>query len=317
MFLYAIRRLLGGMMTLGVLMGLTFSLLRLAPGGPFDSDRAWPPEIQANLLRQYGLDQPVWIQFVQWSQGLFRGDLKESLQYLGHPVRRIISDSLPISMLLGCCALSLAVLFGIPVGAFAARKAGTGLNEPRRSQHRFWNFSFWLAVSGISIPNYLVASLLILIFSLWLRWLPPALWESPASMVLPVLTLAWRPLGIIARMTCTSMDEVLGADYIRTAYGKGLSDQTVILKHALKNSLIPVVTLLGPLAANLITGSFLVEVVFQIPGLGKHFVQAVLNRDYPLVMGVTLVYGIILILTNLTVDLLCGWVDPRIRMGET
>ncbi|MEO7163422.1 MAG: ABC transporter permease, partial [Bdellovibrionia bacterium] len=171
-------------------------------------------------------------------------------------------------------------------------------------------------VSSLSLPSYLLASLLILVFSFWLGWFPPALWESPSSMVLPILALGLRPLAIIGRLTRSSMLEVMAADYIRTAYGKGLPRRMIIFKHALKNSLIPVLTVLGPLASNLVTGSFLIEMIFQIPGMGKYFVQAVLNRDYPLVMGVTLIYGVILISSNIAVDLSYAWVDPRIRLGE-
>jgi oligopeptide transport system permease protein len=173
-----------------------------------------------------------------------------------------------------------------------------------------------LAIAGVSLPSYLVASLLILVFSFWLQWLPPALWDGPSSWILPAVTLGSRPLAIVARLTRASMLEALQSDYIRTAYSKGLPTTSVIFKHALKNSLIPVITVLGPVAAGLVTGSFLVEVVFQIPGIGRHFVQAVINRDYPLVMGVTLVYGVVLLGSNLLVDLAYGVIDPRMRVSD-
>lgn len=305
MFAYMIRRLLGAIPTLFLLATLTFFTLRLAPGGPFDSDRAFPPEIQANIEKKYGLDQPVYIQYANWLKDVGRGDFHESFQYIGQPVTSIITDSLPTSMVLGFWSLVFAIVIGIPLGAIAAWK-----------QNSWWDLSaMFLAVSGVSLPSYLVASFLILVFSLWLGWLPPALWEGPSSMILPVITLGLRPLAIIARLTRASMLEVLNADFIRTAYGKGLGDMSVIFKHALKNSLIPVLTTLGPLSANLVTGSFLVEIVFQIPGMGKHFVAAVINRDYPLVMGVTLVYGAILVISNLLVDLAYAWADPRIRLS--
>jgi len=306
MFVYALKRLLGAIPTLLILATLTFFLIRLAPGGPFDSDRAFPPEIEANILKTYGLDQPVYIQFGRWLGDAAHGDLHESFQYLGRPVTEVIEDSLPASMTLGFVSLVFAIVLGIPLGCLAAMKRGT-----------FWDTSaMFLAIAGISLPTYLVASILILVFSLWLKWLPPALWEGPSSLILPVLTLGSRPLAIIARLTRASLLDSFNSDYIRTAYGKGLSRTKVVFKHALKNSIIPVISIIGPLAANLVTGSFLVEVVFQIPGLGRHFVQAVLNRDYPLVMGVTLVYGVILILSNLAVDLVYGWADPRIRLGD-
>ena len=172
----------------------------------------------------------------------------------------------------------------------------------------------FIAVSGITLPTFLIATLLVLLFSSYLGWLPPALWEDRKSMILPVLTLSFRPLAIIARMTRTTLLEVLHADFIRTAHSKGLSETRVLFKHALRNALIPVVTLLGPITASLITGSYVVETIFQIPGLGTHFVTSVIDRDYPLVMGMTLLFGFVLILCNLLVDLAYGWIDPRIRL---
>lgn len=300
---YLVKRLLGAIPTMAVLVTLTFFLLRLAPGGPFDEERAWPSEIQANIAAKYGLDKPVYVQFGVWVADLLRGDLRESFQYIGRPVAEIIAQSLPVSMSLGLWSITLAILIGVPLGCIAAWKQNTWLDHS----------AMFLAVAGVSLPSYLVASILILVFALWLGWVPPALWESPSSMILPVATLAFRPLAVIARLTRSSMIEAMDSDYVRTAYGKGLPDYVVIFKHALKNSLIPVITLIGPLAAALVTGSFLVEVVFQIPGMGKHFVQAVMNRDYPLVMGVNVVYGAILISSNLFVDLGYAWADPRMR----
>ncbi|OFZ78898.1 MAG: hypothetical protein A2583_11875 [Bdellovibrionales bacterium RIFOXYD1_FULL_53_11] len=303
MFVFSLRRIASSIPTLLLFAAITFFTLRLAPGGPFDGERALPPEIQANLDARYGLDKPVIHQFGKWLGDAVRGDLHESFQYIGRPVNEIISESLPTSLLLGALSMLLAVALGIPLGCVAAWKRGTWLDTS----------AMFLAVSGVSLPSYLVASILVLVFSIWLGWLPPALWESPSSMILPVVTLGLRPMAIIARLTRASMIEALSADYIRTAYGKGLRGLQVVFKHALKNSLIPVITIMGPLAANLVTGSFLVEVVFQIPGMGKHFVTAVINRDYPLVMGVNLVYGFILISANLAVDLVYAWADPRTR----
>lgn len=303
---YLLRRILGVVPTFAILITLTFFLLRLAPGGPFDGERAWPPEIQANINARYGLDQPLARQFGTWLADLSRGDLRESFQYIGRPVVEVIGESLPVSAVLGAWALVIAVALGIPLGCIAAWKRGSWIDHG----------SMFLAVAGVSLPSYLAASVLILVFAFWLGWLPPALWEEPGSVILPALTLGLRPLALIARLTRASMLESLDSDYIRTARSKGIPESRVVFKHALKNSLIPVVTVIGPLAAALVTGSFLVEIVFQIPGMGKHFVQAVLNRDYPLVMGVTLVYGLILIASNLVVDLLYGWADPRVRLGE-
>lgn len=304
MFRTFLQRMLAAVPTLALLLVLTFLLLRLAPGGPFDSEHVWPPEIQANIEKRYGLDQPLLTQLAQYTWDLAHGDLRESFQYIGRPVSDIIVEALPPSILLGSWGLLIALAIGIPLGGIAAWKRGSA-----------WDAAAMLiAVSGVSLPSYLVASLLILVFSLGLGWFPPALWEGSASLVLPAVTLAVRPAAIIARLARTSLAEALAADYARTASGKGLAPRAVVFKHALWNSLIPLLTVLGPLAANLVTGSFLVEAVFQIPGLGRHFVQAVLNRDYPLVMGVTLVYGVILIFSNVVVDLLCAWVDPRIQL---
>ena len=306
MILYSLRRVLSAIPTLFLLATITFFLLRLAPGGPFDSDRVFPAEVQEAINAKYDLNKPVFVQFTHWTWAAVHGDLNESFQYVGRPVTEIISESLPTSFLLGLCALFFAILIGVPLGCLAAWKQNTWVDST----------SMFVAVSGVSLPSYLVASVLVLVFSLQLGWLPPALWEGASSAVLPVITLGFRPMAIIARLTRASMIESLGSDYIRTAYAKGLGVYPVVFKHALKNSLIPVLTIMGPLGANLVTGSFLVEIVFQIPGLGKHFVAAVMNRDYPLVMGVTLVYGIVLITSNLFVDLACGFADPRIRLSE-
>lgn len=303
MILFGVRRLAMAVPTLLLLVILTFFILRLVPGGPFDGDRVWPPEVQANIEARYGLNQPIAVQFAQWLKDASRGDLRESFQYIGRPVSEIIIESLPVSFQLGFWSIIVSLLVGIPFGCMAAWKQNSWLDHS----------SMFLAIAGVSLPSYLVASLLILVFALWLGWLPPALWEDPGSSVLPILTLAFRPMAVIARLTRAQMLEAFHADYIRTAYGKGLSELQVIFKHALRNSIIPVITVLGPLAAALVTGSFLVETVFQIPGLGKHFVQAVLNRDYPLVMGVTLAYGVILLASNLIVDLAYAFIDPRIR----
>lgn len=302
--MFALKRALGAIPTLWLLATLTFFLLRLAPGGPFDTDRAWPPEIMANIERKYELDQPLHVQYARWLGDVVRGDFRESFQYIGRPVTEIIGQSLPTSFALGALALAFAVGLGIPLGALAAWKRGTWLDGS----------AVFLAIAGVSLPSYLVASVLILVFSFWLQWFPPALWDGPESWVLPTITLGARPLAIVARLTRASMLEALQSDYIRTAWGKGLPASRVIFKHALKNSLIPVVTLLGPIAAGLVTGSFLVEVVFQIPGIGRHFVQAVINRDYPLVMGVTMVYGVVLLASHLAVDVAYGIIDPRMRV---
>lgn len=302
---YFVERLATSVLTLLLLATLTFFLIRISPGGPFDSDKAWPPEIKANIDHRYGLDQPVTSQFLIWLKDAAHGDLRESFQYMGRPVSEMISQSLIPSLELGMGALAVGILIGVPLGCVGAWRRGTWIDTS----------AMFVAVAGISLPAYLIASLLILFFSLKLGWLPPALWEGWDSMILPIAALCLRPLAIVARLTRASMLEALASDYIRTARAKGLSNSVIIYKHALMNSLIPVLTVIGPLAAGLITGSFVIESVFQIPGMGRFFVEGVLNRDYPLVMGITLTYGAILIGSNLAVDFIYGWVDPRIRVS--
>lgn len=298
------RRALQTLLTLAFLTVATFFLLRLAPGGPFDGEKVWPPEIQANINAKYGLDLPLYEQFFVWFKDLLHGDLRESFNYLGTPVTEIIREAIPPSLQLGALALGISFVLGVLLGVLSAWKRGTILDFS----------AMFIAISGITLPSYLVATLLVLLFSNTLHWLPPALWEDKKSMILPVITLSLRPLAIIARMTRTTLLEVMHADYIRTAYSKGLTHSRVLFKHALKNSMIPVVTMLGPIAASLITGSYVVETIFQIPGMGQYFITSVINRDYPLVMGMTLTYGVVLTVSNLLVDLAYGWIDPRIRV---
>lgn len=304
MIQFLARRALQTLITLMFLTVATFFLLRLAPGGPFDGEKIWPPEIQANIDAKYGLNLPLYEQFFVWFKDLLHGDLRESFHYLGTPVTEIIRDAVPPSLQLGAIALVASFILGVLLGVLSAWKRGSLLDYS----------SMFIAISGITLPSYLVATLLVLLFSNYLGWLPPALWEDKKSMVLPAITLGLRPLAIIARMTRTTLLEVMHADYIRTAYSKGLSPSRVLFKHALKNSMIPVITMLGPIAASLITGSYVVETVFQIPGMGQYFITSVINRDYPLVMGMTLTYGVVLTASNLIVDLAYGWIDPRIRV---
>jgi len=306
MIQFFLKRIIQSMITLVFLATVTFFLLRLAPGGPFDGEKVWPAEIQANIEAKYGLNRPVYVQFFSWANDAVHGDLRESFHYIGTPVSEIISDATKPSLQLGALALFISLFFGLILGVLSAWKRGT-----------FWDFSsMFVAIAGITLPSYLVATLLVLLFSNYWRLLPPALWEEKSSMVLPVITLALRPLAIIARMTRTTLLEILHSDYIRTAYSKGLTDSKVLFKHALKNALIPIVTLLGPIAASLITGSYVVETVFQIPGLGQYFITSVVNRDYPLVMGMTLMFGMILIISNFLVDLAYVWIDPRMRLED-
>ena len=301
---YIVQRLLSAFLTLLLLAALTFFLLRLAPGGPFDGDKSFPPEIRANIERRYGLQEPLPEQFVSWMRDVARGDFRESFQHDGMPVQDIIADALPVSFQLGGLATLISLLLGVPLGLLAGARHSSWIDR---------SILFFTAI-GTSLPSYLFASLLILVFALHLQWFPVALWEEPLSVVLPSLTLALRPLSLITQIMRASVLECLTTDWVRTALSKGLTESQVLLKHILRNSLIPLTSLLAPIVAGLLTGSFLVELTFQIPGLGKHFVSGVLNRDYPLVMGVTLTYGVILLGFTLAADLLSAWFDPRIRL---
>lgn len=286
---------------------LVFFTVRIAPGGPFDGERVFPPEIQAAILRQYDLDRPVWEQYLRWLSDVLHGDFHESFQYLGQPVTGLIASGLGVSAQLGLGALLLSLGIGVPLGALAGSRPGSGTDVIARG----------IAIAGVSLPSYVLASALVLVFALKLGWLPPALWESDLAWVLPTVTLAARPLALIARLTRSSVMEALQADYTRTARSKGLPEWRVVYWHALRNSLLPVLALMGPLTATLVTGSFLIEVVFQVPGVGKYFVSSVINRDYPLLMAITLLYGALLVACNLAVDVGLGWLDPRIRIqGE-
>lgn len=304
MLVFLMRRFLTILATLFVLATITFFLLRVVPGGPFDSDKALPPDIKANVEAKFGLDKPLWQQYVSYLGGMTRFDFGPSFKYIGRDVTEIISDTLPTSVELGIYSLVLAIVLGIPLGILSAYKQNTWLDFS----------AMFLAVAGISLPSYFVGAILIYVFSLQLNWFPPALWDEWVHKVLPTVTLGTRPAALIARLTRAALLESIRSDYVRTARAKGLSEASVILKHALRNSLIPVVTLLGPLAAYVLTGTFVIEYIFAIPGMGKYFIDAVTNRDYPLIMGVTMVFGFTLTTANLLVDMAYAIIDPRIRV---
>jgi oligopeptide transport system permease protein len=304
MLVFLVRRTLTIFATLFVLATITFFLLRVVPGGPFDSDKALPPDIKANVEAKFGLDKPLAEQYVSYLLGMVRFDFGPSFRYIGRDVTEIISDTLPTSMELGLYSLALAIALGLPLGILSAYKQNTWIDFS----------AMFLAVAGISLPSYFVGAILIYVFSLQLNWFPPALWEEWVHKVLPTITLGTRPAALIARLTRAALLESIRSDYVRTARAKGLSEGKVILKHALRNSLIPVITLIGPLAAYVLTGTFVIEFIFAIPGMGKYFIDAVTNRDYPLIMGVTMVFGFMLTTANLLVDLAYALIDPRIRV---
>jgi oligopeptide transport system permease protein len=304
---YAARRLLGIVPTFLIIVTAAFFLMRAAPGGPFDDERALPPEIEANLRATYGLDQPVTTQFSRYLAGLARGDLGPSYRMKDFTVAELIGRGLPVTLAIGTAALVLAVLVGVPLGMLAALRQNGPLDHAVMS----------VALLGIAVPNFVVAPVLALVFGIRLGWLPVGGWE-PASarhMVLPVVTLALPFVAYVARLTRGSLLEVLQSAYIRTARAKGLSSGVILRRHALKPTLMPVVSFLGPGAAALLTGSLVVEQVFGLPGIGRYFVQGAVNRDYTLVMGMVIFYAASILLLNLVVDLVYGWLDPRIHHG--
>lgn len=302
---YVTKRFFESVFTLFVICTVTFLLLRFLPGGPFDSEKALPPEVKANIEAKYKLNEPLYVQYWDYLSGVVQGDLGESYKYIGRPISEIIGESFPVSFQLGIYAIFISFLIGIPLGVYAASKHNT-LQD---------TMAMGFAISGIALPSFFVAPIAILVFSFWLGWLPPALWEGPAYYLMPVIILGIRPAAVIARLTRSSVLDVIKADYVRTAYAKGLEQKIVLYKHVLRNSLIPVVTISGPLVAGVLSGSFVIELIFAVPGMGKHLIQSATNRDYPLILGLTLLYAAMLIIANLIVDLLYVIIDPRIKFS--
>lgn len=300
---FLLRRFLHGLAVLWVVVTLTFILMHVTPGGPFDRERRLPPEVLANIAAKYHLDEPLLKQYAHYLQAILRGDLGPSYKYIDRNVSDIVIDTLPVSALLGILALLFALVFSFPVGIGAAYYHNSRIDR--------WCLLF--ATLGISLPHFILGALLIWLFSLQLGWFQAGRWENLTSVVLPTITLGAAPAAYLSYLLRSTLLETLGEDFIRTARAKGLKESAVLLKHALNNSLIPTLTVLGPLAAALITGSFVVEYIFALPGMGRFFITAVTDRDYPLIMGVTLVYTVLLVCANLAVDLLYSFVDPRIK----
>jgi len=304
MLRFAAKRLLGAIPTLLLIVTLSFFLMRIAPGGPFDKERIVPPEIEARLIHAYHLDEPLPMQFLRYLGGLVQGDFGPSLKYKDFTVTELIAGGFPVSLRLGGIAVLLALIAGVAIGTLAALRQNTTTDYA----------AMGAAMTGIMIPNFVLAPLLTLVFGLWLSWLPVGGWGGGVQyMILPVFALSLYQVGFIARLTRGSMIEVLRTNYVRTARAKGLPERVAITRHALKAGMLPVVSYLGPAIINTITGSVIIEQIFGIPGIGRYFVQAALNRDYTLVMGVTVFYGVLIILANLAVDLIYGLLDPRIR----
>lgn len=305
MLKYSLKRLLAAIPTLLILMTMAFFMMRAAPGGPFDTEKTLPPEIQANLDKKYHLDEPLIQQYGRYLLDLVQGDFGPSFQYKDYTVNELIATGFPVSLRLGGIAVLLAFFIGSSIGIMAALR-----------QNSVTDYTLMAgAMTGISIPNFVLAPLLILVFAVYLQWLPAGGWNggSPSNTILPIIGLALPQIAYISRLMRGSMIEVLRGNAIRTARAKGLPEHIVILRHALKPALLPVISFLGPATAAILTGSVVIEQIFGIPGLGRYFVQGALNRDYTLVMGVVVFYGVLIILFNFIVDLLYAALDPKIR----
>ena len=304
---HAAIRLLGLVPTLLVLITIAFFLIRVAPGGPFDGEKILPPEIRANLDANYHLDEPLLQQYFRYLVQIISGDFGPSFQYKDLTVNELIARGFPVSATIGGLAMLLAFVLGTLIGTLAALRQNSAVDYSVMG----------IAMLGISIPNFVVAPLLILMTAVYTGWLPAGGWDwSWQRMVLPVITLALPVVAYIARLTRGSMIEVLNSNYIRTARAKGLPERMVIRRHALKPAILPVISYMGPATAALITGSVVIERIYSIPGLGSYFVQGALNRDYTLVMGVVIFYGMVIVVLNFIVDLLYAWLNPRIRYDE-
>jgi len=290
-----------------MLITVAFFMIRMAPGGPFDSEKYIPAEIEANLSAKYNLDDSLPRQYLRYMGQIVLLDFGPSFQYKDWTVNELIGQAYPVSLTIGALAMLLAFVLGTLLGITAALRQNTGVDYGLMG----------IAMLGISVPNFVIAPVLILVVAVYAGWLPAGGWDwSVASMVLPVITLALPVTAYIARMTRGSMIEVLHSNFIRCARAKGLPESVVIRRHALKPALLPVISFMGPATAGLISGSVVIERIFSIPGLGSYFVQGALNRDYTLVMGVVIFYGVLIILLNFAVDLIYAWLNPKIRYDE-
>lgn len=303
MIAFLVKRLLWMLLTLWIVFTLSFFLMRAVPGGPFDSERNLPPEIEANIRRQYHFDDPLWKQYSTHLLRTASGDLGDCFRR-DKSVNRYIQEGLPVSAALGTLALSFAMVLGTAAGIVAAIRRGTAADLVLRS----------MATIGIALPNFVIAGIAIIVFVFKLGWLPAAGWGTLSQLVLPSVCLGAPYAAYVARIMRTSMLDVVSEDYIRTARAKGLSEAQVVLRHALPGALLPVVSFLGPATAGILTGSLVIERIFFIPGLGSHFVQAALDRDYTLSMGLVLLFTLILYTMNMLVDLSYAVLDPRVEL---
>ncbi len=303
MFRFIFRRLLQVIPVLFIIITATFFMVRFVPGGPFTAEKAIPPEILKNIEAHYGLDQPLWRQYFTYLGKIAHGDLGPSFKYSNRSVNEIIADKLPVSLELGALALAGALSMGLTLGVLAAVRRNSGLDYLASS----------LGMLGICVPTFVLGPLLVLFFAIHLGWVNASGWYTAADRVLPALTLGLVYAAYIMRLTRAGMLEVLHQDYIRTARAKGASEFRVITRHALRGGLLPVVSFLGPATAGILTGSFIIETIFQIPGLGREFVNSAFNRDYTLVLGTVMLYAGLIVLLNLAADVLQVWLNPRLK----
>jgi oligopeptide transport system permease protein len=300
---YIIRRVLWLIPVLFVVSVITFAMMHAAPGGPWARDKKLPAAVVNILNEKYGLNDPLPIQYLHWAGNLLRGDLGPSYQYIDRSVNDIVAQGIGVTVQLGLMAFGLAVVIGLPLGAIAALRQN-GLPD--------YGATF-VSVLGIATPSFVLATLLIFVFSVQLHWFPTGGWGSPNKWVLPTIALAGFPIAQIARYTRASMLEVTRRDYVRTAQSKGLRERSIVMVHMVRNAMIPVITILGPILAFLVTGSFIIETIFNIPGVGRWYVISINTRDYGMIMAMTIVYAFAIAVMNLVVDVLYAYIDPRIR----
>lgn len=300
---FVLKRVLGAIPVLWIIATLTFFMIRLAPGGPFDQDKRLPPDILKNIEAKYHLDEPLAVQYLRYMESLLHLDLGPSFKYPNRTVNEIIAGAFPVSAELALWSLGAALILGIGAGLVAALHPGTWKDHAAMS----------MAMVGVCTPNFVLGPLLVLIFSLWLGWLPVAGWDAPQDRILPAITLGAIYAAYLARLTRGGMLEILRMDFIRTARAKGLTERRVIFGHALRGGILPTVTFLGPAIAGIVTGSLVIELIFDIPGLGRSFVHSALNRDYTMVMGTALFYAVLILAMNMIVDIAYAYLDPRVR----
>lgn len=305
MLKFILRRALGLIPTLFVIVTICFFIIRLAPGGPFSSEKKIPPQIMKNIEEKYHLDEPLLMQYVRYLGDVVRGDLGPSYKYKDYDVNFYINRSLPVSMTLGFMALAVAVIMGMGVGMLSSLRQNTWIDYSSMS----------IAVVGISVPLFVIGPVLMYIFAMKLNWLPVSGWineQGYLALILPVFSLSLPYFATITRLSRASFLESLRSDYVRTAKAKGLKTSVIMFKHVLKGASLPVVSYLGPAFSGIITGSIVIEQIFRIPGLGRHFIQSAFNRDYTMIMGTVIVYSLFLVIMNFVVDILYGYLDPRI-----